>query len=368
MKPSKSFFNVAVIRGDGIGPEVMNVCMNVLQAVMKGIPELRLEFVELSSGAGKYRDTGVDISPEDWTSIQAADAILLGATGLPDVRYANGTEVDTPITIRERLGLTASIRPAQSLPGVPAVLSGKNGQNIDFIVVRETTEGLFAGRNEGKMEGDERASNVMAITRAASERLFDLTFELAKNRKAKGYAGRVTLVDKANVISCLAFLRKIFYEKAAQYPDIEATHLHVDAASLLMIRDPHRFDVIVTENQYGDILSEIGAAIVGGLGIAPSGDVNSDHAVFQPSHGSAPDITGQGIANPVAAILSAVMMLEWLGERYAADPCLRAARVMRESVNEVLGQGVLTPDLGGTASTQDVGMKVTEAVSKRLSS
>lgn len=356
---------IALIPGDGIGPEVMDVCRAMLDRLCEMDSSLQFEFTELGCGASQYRDTGCDINDGDWDVIQKADAILLGATGLSEVKYPDGTEVDTPITLREKLKLTASLRPAQSYDGVPATLAGENGTDIDLVVIRETTEGLFAGRNEGSSDGSTFASNVMTITRAASERLFELTFDLARERKRQGYKGKVTLVDKANVVSAFAFFRKIFYETAEKYPDIEVNHLHVDAASLLMIRDPHQFDVIVTENQYGDILSEIGAAVIGGLGLAPSADIGPEHAVFQPSHGSAPDITGKGIANPLAAVLSTAMMLEWLAQRKGLAQYHHAATAIREAVKQVLRGGGLTRELGGELTTKEVQDKLLSSLALR---
>ncbi len=208
---------------------------------------------------------------------------------------------------------------------------------MDFVIVRESTEGLFASLGAGIEVGDEVAVDTQVITRRGTERVVRAAFDLARRRGTP--RPRVTCVDKANVLKSFAFFRKIFDEVAATYPEVAADHLYVDAAALELVRRPRRFDVIVTENLLGDILSDLAAGLTGGMGVAPSADVGDHHAVFQPCHGSAPDIAGRGIANPLAAILSGAMLLEYLS-RTKSDPAPgHAATQIEQAVSLVLSNG-----------------------------
>jgi 3-isopropylmalate dehydrogenase len=222
---------------------------------------------------------------------------------------------------------------------------------------------LFHTQGRGEVTKDE-ARETLLITRDISEKLFRFAFDLAATRKASGRSrGHVTCVDKANVFRAFAFFRRIFDEEAARRPDLTADHAYVDATALWMVQKPWDIDVLVTENMFGDILSDLGAGLMGGLGLAPSADIGLDHAVFQPCHGSAPDIAGQGAANPFAMFLSAAMMLEWLGHKHDNPAMLADGGRLRDAVETVIAKGqVLTRDLGGTAGTQDVADAVTDAL------
>jgi 3-isopropylmalate dehydrogenase len=352
-------FSIAVLPGDGIGPEVTDAALSVLDAAAEA-HGLHFRFETLRAGAGCYRDTGVAIDEDTMAAVGKTDAVLLGAMGLPDVRRADGTEITPQLDIRERLSLVASIRPSVLLPGVPPVL---HADRIDFVTVRESTEGLFAGRHDPRSTDPDVENDRMTITRSTSEALFDIAFSLAAERRRGGHPGRVTLFDKANVLKSQAFFRGVFDEIAARYPDLESERLYIDAGAMLMVTDPGRFDVIVTENAFGDIVSELGSGITGGLGLAPSADVGRDHAVFQPCHGTAPDIVGQDRANPVGMILSVAMMLEWLADRHGADRCRAAAVAIRSGVAQVLGSGIRTPDIGGTAGTSALSAAVVDFLS-----
>ncbi|MFC4003869.1 isocitrate/isopropylmalate dehydrogenase family protein [Prauserella oleivorans] len=357
---SKSSYDIALLPGDGIGPEVVDAAVTILDAAAAAYG-FSLSYTSYDAGATLYQSTGVSISAATMEAIGSADAILLGAAGLPSVRKPDGTEIAPQIDIREHYGLFASLRPARLFPGVPTRVQA---EHIDMLVIRETTEGLFAGRHDPLEPSDDAVSDRLTITRATSERLFTLAFEQATLRKAtQGTPGRVTLLDKANVLRSNAFLRKIFDEIAAKYPDIASDHLYIDAGSMMLVTNPERFDVVVSENVFGDITSEIAAGVVGGLGVAPSGDVSLEHGVFQPCHGSAPDIAGQGNANPVATILSGAMLLDWIADRHDDTTCRTAAAAVRDAVASVLAQGPKTPDLGGTASTSEVTHAVAEALS-----
>jgi 3-isopropylmalate dehydrogenase len=352
-------FNIAVLPGDGIGPEVMAPALQVLADVQDRLGGFRLACGEYPAGAGCYRDTGAALPAATLEACRKADAILLAAMGLPSVRTPEGTELTPQIDLRIHLGLYAGVRPVRSLPGLAPVLANPKAARLDFVLIRESTEGLFASKDRGVVLNDLVATETLVMTRPTLERLFDFAFRLARKRKAEGHPGLCTCVDKANVFSSFAFMRRIFDERAAAFPDIATGHSYVDAASLDMVRRPWMFDVMVTENMFGDILSDLGAGLMGGMGLAPSADIGDHHALFQPCHGTAPDITGTGKANPTAMILSAAMMLDWLGDTRAAPACHRAASAIVAAVDAAFAGGDLVPyELGGTAGTA----AITEAV------
>lgn len=343
-------YRIAVVAGDGIGPEVIASAVDVLAAADRAVAGFQLEFVAAPAGAGTYLERGEALPAETLEACRSAHAILLGACGLPGVRYPDGTEIIPQVTLRIVLDLYAGIRPARLLDGVPSTLSGR--PEIDFVVVRESTEGIFASLGGGIILGDQVATDTQVITRKGTERVVRAAFRLARRRGRT--APRVTCVDKANILRSFAFFRKVFDEVAAEFPDVAAEHLYVDAAAMEMVRRPGRFDVLVTENLLGDILSDLAAGLVGGLGVAPSADVGDRHAVFQPCHGTAPDIMGKGIANPLAAILSGVMLLDYLADTHD-DPAPRsAARRVEAAVESALLAGeAQTVDVGGHASTAE---------------
>ena len=343
-------YTIAVLPGDGIGPEVISSTLEILDSVTVK-HGLKLTYKHFEAGAEFYEKTGESISMPTMEEIGTAHAVLLGAMGLPRIRKDDGTEIAPQIDIREHYGLFASLRPVKLFQGVPAPLSSGRA---DMLIIRETTEGLFAGRHDKQEPSDEAVSDRLTITRSTSEKLFTLAFSQARVRKEAGSEGRVTLFDKANVLRSNAFLRKIFYEIAEKNKDIKADHLYIDAASMTMVLDPGRFDVIVTENVFGDVVSELGAGIVGGLGVAPSGDVSEEHGVFQPCHGTAPDIEGKNIANPIATILSSAMMFDWLDMRHEDKNCKAVAEELRSVTEKLLAKGVKTADIGGKASTTDI--------------
>ncbi|GAC1448387.1 MAG: isocitrate/isopropylmalate dehydrogenase family protein [Isosphaeraceae bacterium] len=352
-------YRVAVVEGDGIGPEVIGCATDVLDAVCRVVSGFALAFEPAPAGAGTYREQGEALPASSLAVCREADAILLGACGLPDVRYPDGTEIIPQVTLRVVLDLYAGLRPACRLEGVPSPLSGS--KPIDFVVVRESTEGIFASLGGGIVLGDSVATDTQVITRKGTERVVRAAFRLAE-RRAK-VAPRVTCVDKANILRSFAFFRKVFDEVAREFPGVEADHLYVDAAAMEMVRRPERFDVLVTENLLGDILSDLGAGIVGGLGVAPSADVGDRHAVFQPCHGTAPDIAGRGVANPLAAILSGVMLLDHLADTQDDGAPRAAARRIESAVRGAVGSGeARTIDLGGTASTREA----TRAILRRV--
>lgn len=354
--------NIAVFDGDGIGPEITAPTVKLIDKVAREA-QVAMRFETLPAGAGHYRDHGESLPRASVDAARAADAVLLSAMGLPGVRYPDGTEIVPQIELRFELDLYAGVRPVTLLPGQKGPLALPDGQGIDFVLIRESTEGLFASMNKGVVTEDE-ARETLVITRRVTEKLSDFAFKLARRRKAKGHPGKVMCIDKANVFRAFAFMRKIFEERAALNPDIEASAGYVDAVALWMVQKPWIFDVMITENMFGDILSDLGAGLMGGLGMAPSADIGDGHAVFQPCHGTAPDIAGQGIANPGAMILSGAMMLDWLAEEKALPGLASGAERLRDAVTRVLADGgaSVTPDLGGTASTEGFAAAVEAAL------
>jgi 3-isopropylmalate dehydrogenase len=290
--------------------------------------------------------------------------------GVPHVRYADGTEIAPQLDLRDELDLYAGVRPIRAIPGVPLPLADPRAATVDLVIVREQTEGWFFGRlNPDRLPpaSEAEAFDLGRITRAGSERLFDFSFALAARRKARAPAkGRVTCVDKANVHRGLALMNKVFWEVAARHADLAADHCYVDAMALNLLRRPWEYDVLATENQFGDILSDLGAGLIGGMGMAPSGDIGDRHALFQPSHGSAPDIAGQGKANPTAMLLSAAMMLEWLGQRHAVPALVEAAAHLESAVDRVFAERRVRPfEFGGTDGTTAIARTVIDVLATR---
>lgn len=327
-----SCLRIALLPGDGIGPEVTSAAVEVLQAVEALSDDLVFEFECYSVGAGEYLNSGDPLPAATLDKARECDAILLGAMGLPHVRWPNGTEMAPQIDIREQLDLYQGIRPVKLYEESLSPLKGKAAGQIDFVLFRENTEGLFWERKARHDRNAAFVENAMRISRRGAERIVRAAFRAATRRRKK-----VTLVDKANVLPAMAFFREVFDGIAAEFPSVGTERVYVDAAALFLVREPERFDVLVTENMFGDILSDLAAGIVGGMGMAPSADIGDEYGVFQPAHGSAPDIAGRGIANPLATILSAAMMLDWLdlreygqsirdgAERALQDPSCRTA-------------------------------------------
>ena len=343
-------FKIALLPGDGIGPEVVTETVRVLD-VVQARAGMSIAYEELSVGAGEFLRSGDPLPESVFERLESFDAILLGAMGLPDVRWPSGVEMTPQLDLRERLELYAGLRPIYLFHADDTPLRGRRSGDIDFLIVRESTEGLFAGRKRQPPADADGVEDVMRVTRRGAKRVIRAAFEQARQRRR-----HVTLVDKANVLPSMAFFRRVFDEVAEQYSDVETARVYVDAASLYMVQRPEMFDVMVTENMFGDILSDLGAALVGGMGMAPSGDVGERYAVFQPSHGSAPDIAGKGIANPVAAILSAAMMLEWLG-------AVEGGRMIRDAIKRVFAdRGARTRDMGGSMTTSEMASAVAAAI------
>jgi len=349
MNRSKNY-SVAVFAGDGIGEEITQPCLQLLHQAMNKCNAATLNFHEVPAGAAAYRDHGQALPDESMRVARSADAILLAAMGDPSIRYADGTEISPQLDLRFALELYAGIRPIRTIPGVPVPLADPRARSIDFVLI---------------VTDDSVATETLQITRKTSEKLFHCAFDIAQQRRTTNKSSapcRVTCVDKANVFTAFAFFRKVFNEVGQQY-DIAHDHAYVDAMAMWLITKPWDYDVLVTENMFGDILSDQAAALIGGMGYAPSADIGDNHAVFQPCHGSAPDIAGKGIANPTAMFLSGAMMLEWLGQRRHDAATVQAAAMLRQAVDQAFSAGTLvTTELGGTAGVAEVSKAVSDAL------
>jgi 3-isopropylmalate dehydrogenase len=341
---------IAVLPGDGIGPEVVDAALKVWRRLESSVTSVTLEWTEHLAGAQEFLRSGDPLPAATLQACREAGAIFLGAMGLPDVRWPDGREMAPQLDLREQLQLYAGVRPARLYHERHTPLKGYRAGQIDLILVRESTEGMFASRLVPRDRAAEVVCDTLRISKHGADRVCRAAFRLAQNRR-----GLVTLIDKANVLPSMAFFRERFYEVAKEFPHVKATHVYVDACALYLVQKPEQFDVLVTENLFGDILSDLTAGLVGGMGMAPSGDIGDQHALFQPAHGSAPDIAGKGIANPIATILSLAMMLEWLQQE---DLRACAARI-RTAVERVMSNpDNATPDLGGNRTTG----QLTEAV------
>ncbi len=316
---------LAVIPGDGIGREVIPAALAVLDAF-----GLDIEKVPLDIGYSKWERTGSALTDEDMDIIKECDCVLFGAiTTPPDPNYKS-----VLMRLRKELDLYANIRPFVPLEKVTLPC----GKKFDFVIVRENTEGMYSGVEELH---ENAAYTTRIITRRGSERIAESACRIANERKK-----RLTIVHKANVLKSDSFFRDVCIS-VVKRKGISYNEMLVDAMAYDLILNPQKYDVIVTTNLFGDILSDVAAAIAGGLGLCPSANIGDRYALFEPIHGSAPDIAGKGIANPIAAIQSVKMMLEWMGRTNEALSIGRA-------VNSVLRQGIVTPDLGGSYSTVDV--------------
>ncbi|MBN1685652.1 MAG: isocitrate/isopropylmalate dehydrogenase family protein [Spirochaetales bacterium] len=350
-------YDIAVIYGDGIGPEVCAATVEVLKAATGA--KQPLNFIEYPGGAGAYLKTGKALPDETYAGCLNADAILHGAAGLPNAVYADGTEVgmDFGLVLRAKLDLYANIRYSKLYPGTTSHLRYAKPGDIDYVVLRENVEGLYASRGGGVVLRDVAATDTLVVTREGTERIARMAFELARKRNGAPADGkrRVTVCDKANVLRSYAFFRKVCAGVAKEYPDVEVEYTYVDALSAFLVTRPSHYDVIVAENMFGDIISDLAAATVGGLGISPTAELGDTRGYFQAAHGSAPDIAGQGIANPLGTILSGVLMLEWLSEKHGDAYLAQVAGKIRNVIEKLLADGaVLTRDLGGTATTKEV--------------
>ena len=349
-------YTIALLPGDGIGPEIMRSALLVLKNAAQRHGKLDLEFVDVAASAAQWLERGVAMTDEQFDACAQADAMLMGAIGLPEARHPDGREVNGDVIFRLRfdLDLYAGIRPIRRFVGVPSPLAKATA--VDYVIIRENIEGLYASRRGGTNVRGEVATDTIVVTETGTRRVTEMALRVLRTRAGRPGDGEriLTCVDKANVLSSYAFFRQVVADTVAQAPDrdhFRLESLYVDAMCAMQVLQPERFDVVVAENMFGDITSDLGAASIGGLGLAPSGDVGDRHALFQPSHGSAPDLAGRNVANPVAMILSAAMLLEWLADTREDPAPAEAAQAIRAGVDQALAGGMATEDLGGSAST-----------------
>lgn len=320
---------IAVIPGDGIGPEIVNATLRVLNSL-----NLDLEYEFFHIGYGRLRKTGEAISDDDIEAIKEIGIALMGPVTTP--KPSEVKKYRSPVlTLRRELDLYVNLRPVKSLPNIPQAR-----KNVDMIIVRENVEGLYYGIEK---EFNDGYSALLVVTKKNTERLAEFTFKYARGHGRR----KVTVVHKANVLRKThgLFLRTCL-NVAKKYPEIKVEEMHVDTASMLMVLKPENFDIIVTTNMFGDILSGIGSALIGSPGLMPSANIGDKYAIFAPAHGSAPDIAGKNIANPIAMMLSAKMMLEKIGFPSEAEKLERA-------IIKTLKANVKTPDIGGKYSTTE---------------
>lgn len=340
-------YKIALYPGDGIGPEVVDQAVRVLDAA-QARAGFQLAYTRLPWGYEYWRKHG-SVVPDDFLDVlRPFDAILLGAVGWP-AEVPDHVTLAPLVKIRQTFDQYVCIRPSKLLPGVNSVLAGKGPAEIDFVVLRENSEGEYVDSGSRFHQGrdDEFALQTAIHTRRGVERILRFGFEMARKRRK-----RLTMITKSNAQRFAYTLWDDLLEAVrGDYPDVAADKLHCDAAAMDMVRRPERFDVVVASNLFGDLLTDLGGVIGGGLGLAPSTNTNPERrypSMFEPVHGSAPDIAGRGVANPIAAVLSAAMMLEWLGED-------ASAALVRKAVETALAGGAKTPDLGGSLTTSQMG-------------
>ncbi len=367
---------IGVIAGDGVGPEVIQVALEILKDVVPG-SGIGIETIPYDLGSDRYLKSGEVLPDSVLEELRRQDAILLGAVG--DPRVPPGVlEKGLLLKLRFAFHQYINLRPVRLYPGVETPIKGKGPDEIDMVVVRENNEDLYVGAGGFTYKGtsEEVAIQTSINTRAGVDRCIRYAFNLAQHRaaersqpfgglseadRAEGYQGLVTLVAKTNVLTYAHDLwMRAFIEISRDYPKIKADYHHVDACCMRMVIAPERYDVIATTNMFGDIITDLGAVLQGGMGLAASGNLNPDRlapSMFEPVHGSAPDIAGQGRANPVAAVFSVAMMLDHLGAESAGN-------AVRAAVAKVLADPATprTPDLGGTAKTKEVGLAIRDAL------
>lgn len=339
-------YQVALMPGDGIGPEITEATLEVLSAIQQLYP-VHLHIERVAGGDLCAQQYGDPLPPETISSIQQSQTCLKGPVG--------ETAADVIVKLRILFDLYAGIRPIKSYPNTPAL-----HDDVDILFVRENTEGLYKGL-EFALDADTMVC-MRVITRQASRRIAEYAFQAADNR---GRAKKVTVVHKSNVMRKTdGLFAQTCRDVGAHYPHIQLEEMYVDAAAMQLIKSPHSFDVIVTTNMFGDILSDEASVLIGGLGMAPGANIGDTFALFEPIHGTAPLIAGKGVANPISMILASSLMLNWLGQTYSDPDCLRASQRIETAVNKTLQQGILTQDLGGDIQTQDFGVAVATQILK----
>ncbi|KKK38957.1 tartrate dehydrogenase [Mesobacillus campisalis] len=355
-------YKIAVIAGDGIGPEVIDAGIEVLKKAAALDSTFQFQFTYFPWGCEFYTKHGKMMDENGIDQLKEFDAIYLGAVGFPGVPD-HISLWDLLLRIRKEFDQYVNIRPVRLLKGAKTSLMDVKREDINMLFIRENSEGEYSGAGEWLFKGRENEVVMQnsVFSRKGTERIIRYAFETAKNQKRS-----LTSISKANALNySMVFWDQVFEEVSAEYPEVETSSYLVDAAAMLMIKDPKRFEVVVTSNLFGDILTDLGAAIAGGIGLAAGANINPERnypSMFEPIHGSAPDIAGKGIANPLAAIWSASQMLDFFGYESYGKEVLNA-------IEELLTEGqVLTPDMGGTASTQEVAERIVEIMDSRIAS
>ncbi|MFW6075081.1 MAG: tartrate dehydrogenase [Chloroflexota bacterium] len=350
-------YEIALMPGDGIGVDVTQEGVKVLNRLADLHGGIQFSFTDYPYGCGYYLEHGKMMDDDALDRLRQHHAIFLGACGFPGVPD-HISLWGMLLSIRKAFDLWVNLRPVRLLPGITGPLAERTAEDIDFVIIRENTEGEYAGVGGRVQVGTahEVASQTAVFTRHATERIIRYAFEYARENGR----GAVQSATKSNACQySMVFWDEVFAEVSREFPDVESSHYHVDALSARFVTHPHTLDVVVGSNLFADILSDLGGALMGSLGLPPSANVNPDGdypGVFEPVHGSAPDIAGKGIANPLATIWSAAMMLDDLGE-------IKAAQQIMQAIEQVTSEGrVRTPDLGGTSTTQDMGDAVAAAL------
>ena len=372
---AKRQYKVAMLPGDGVGKEVLAEGRKALDAVSEK-NGLNLQFQEFACGGEHYLKHGKEWEPEAFPYCRSeADAILLGAVGWPGANLPDGNIAGAGIVFGLRFGLDlyANVRPTKLYPGVKHKIGSEfmdvwKPQNVDFVIIRENTEGLYTPARGALTRGGvtEVAVDNNVITRKGSERVVKYAFELSKRRgkgAPKDGRKRVTCVDKSNVLRGSQLFREVYDEVAKAHPDVERDYAYIDAFTQWVVRNPEGYDVAVTTNMMGDIATDLAAVLQGGMGMAASGNIGDRHAMFEPIHGSAPKHAGQAVANPLATVLAAQMMLDWLGTKHDDRKLREASATLETAVAAVVAEGkALTYDLGGQAKTHECGDAVARTI------
>ncbi len=327
-------YKISLITGDGIGPEISESAISILDAINDNLG-LKFDITKLSAGDKALKDTGKALPDETISVIKQSDACLKAPVG--------ESAADVIVVLRRMLDLYANIRPAKSYPHMPALRD-----DIDMVIVRENTEDLYTGK---EFRVGDSAVALRIISEAASKRIAKYAFETAKQRNSKK---KVTCVHKSNVMKITdGLFAKACTDVSKDYPEITFEEMYVDACAMNLIRQPQEFDVVVTTNLFGDILSDESSQVVGGLGMAPAANIGDSFALFEPVHGAAFDIAGQNIANPSSFLLSIKMMFDWLGAKHNDSKCFEVGRKLESTIFDLVKSGVKTKDIGGDMSTTE---------------
>jgi len=338
-----SEYKISLIPGDGIGPELTEATLKILDAVQQKF-DIGLNIIQVEAGDACFEKRGVALPEDTIEVIKGSHACMKGPVG--------ETAADVVVKLRIMFDLYANIRPIKTYPSIPSLKP-----DIDMVFVRENTEDVYSGL---EFALEDTAICLRVITKKNSERIARKAFEVARKRNGKK---RVTAIHKANVmkVTCGLFA-KVCREVAKEYPDITFNEQYVDAAAMRLIKEPQKFDVLLTPNLFGDILSDEAAQLIGGLGMAPGANIGDGFALFEPIHGSAPNRAGKHTANPCSMILSSKMMFDWLGEQHKDQECFMAAQAIEDAVTETLRKGITIPDFGGNAKT----IEMAEAMAKEI--